>query len=264
MITKPDGIDTDDKVEETISTILNVLRSKIGGDDDQARRCSVDIISLRFVDKDRFQEQDGEDRLKKARFLRVLRSVVPPADECGCAVVVNGYENAEMGMAGLCHGVHLREREAAYLKELRERWAVDKKLNSDRYGRILIGLSVHSVDVACESVDFGDRPDYFLVGTAFPTLSHPEKVDSKDFEGPELAGLVKKKIIDKLSSKNQSDSKLVSPPLCISIGGMNASNCHIPMVYGADGVAVIGAISTSKEPGKAAWDLRQSMKSAMN
>merc|ERR1740139_803696 len=172
-------------------------------------------------------------------------------------------------MAGSCHGVHLREREAEYLKDLRERWAVDKKLNSDRSGRILIGLSVHSVDAACESVGFGDRPDYFLVGTAFPTLSHPEKVDPKDFEGPELAGLIKQKIIEKLSSKNQPEletanhSNLVSPPLCISIGGMNASNCHIPMISGADGVAVIGAIFSSKEPEKAAWDLRRSMKSAM-
>lgn len=187
MLTKPDGIDSDEKADITIETILNVLRSKRDVDnsrDDHSWRCPVDIISLRFIDGRRpsslrpqaaHREKDALQQ-RMNRFLRVLRSVVPFADDCGCAVVVNGYENMDVGIRGGCHGVHLRETEFQRLDDVRARWNTIGKNMEYRHGEVVVGLSVHSLDVAVQATKGGDGPTYFLVGTAFPTSSHPEKV----------------------------------------------------------------------------------------
>ena len=54
-------------------------------------------------------------------------------------------------------------------------------------------------------------------------------------------------------------------PKVLAIGGIKPSNCHIPMTYGADGVAVIRCIMHSDDnPLDVAMDMKNSMKLEMD
>lgn len=141
------------------------------------------------------------------------------------------------------HGVHVKESHRQCIPEIR------KQLGPS----VIIGTSAHSIESACAAYrDY--QVDYLLVGTCFVTESHPEK-DSTQLEGPELPGNVvqalKELSLVLLVSKNHSKThSKTHPPPVLAIGGIDASNCHIPIQFGADGVATIRAVlytSTSLE-----------------
>lgn len=98
----------------------------------------------------------------------------------------------------------------------------------------LIGRSVHSVAAAIAAERAG--ADFLLLGTIYATGSHPGEPGS----GPDLVREV---------------AAATSRPL-IAIGGITVHNVREVRRAGADGVAVITAISANVDPRRAARALR--------
>ena len=97
-----------------------------------------------------------------------------------------------------------------------------QKLKED----FILGQSVHSSEMATKAELL--YMDYLIVGTLFPSKSHPHgRVNGT-------------KIIEDISGK-------LSVPL-IGIGGISSQNCRKVIDSGASGVAVIGAISEADDP----------------
>ena len=103
--------------------------------------------------------------------------------------------------------------------------------------RLLIGRSVHSLEGAKRAE--GDGADLLVLGTIFPTGSHPGAVTA----GVELVRAV---------------AEEVSLPV-LAIGGINNDNVASVIRAGASGVAVISAISGSPDPETAASALKSKM-----
>lgn len=104
-------------------------------------------------------------------------------------------------------------------------------------GNFLLGRSVHSVSGAMEAEAQG--ADILMLGTIFPTASHP---------GVRIGGA---ELIREVASA-------ISIPF-LGIGGIDASNAKQVVKAGAAGVAVISAISTAQDPALAAGDLCSAM-----
>ena len=131
--------------------------------------------------------------------------------------VVNG--SPEVAIRSVAGGVHFREAER-----------IDRsQVPSD----VVVGQSAHSVSAAQASVEVG--ADYVIVGTVFPSASHP---------GGAVGGL---ELVREVAGS-------VSVPV-IGIGGITAENAGQVVEAGASGVAAIGAIIEAQEPFEAARTL---------
>lgn len=104
----------------------------------------------------------------------------------------------------------------------------------------LIGRSVHSVEgaVAAEA----EGASYLILGTIFPTGSHP---------GEAGAGL---DLVRRVTER-------VRRPV-IAIGGMTAANAATVRAAGATGVAVLSAILEAPDPARAAADIWSALNEA--
>ena len=104
----------------------------------------------------------------------------------------------------------------------------------------LIGRSVHSAEGAVRAQDAG--ADYLILGTIFPTQTHP---------GGATGGL------DLMERVAQS----VDIPV-LGIGGVEEGNAADIIRAGADGAAVISAVVSAANPAKAAARLIATMRQA--
>jgi len=102
---------------------------------------------------------------------------------------------------------------------------------------LLLGRSVHSVDSA--KIAAWDGADFLIVGTIFPTGSHPGGVTA----GPELISRI----------RNVTDVPI------LAIGGIDDTNIQQVVSAGANGAAVITAISRRPDPQLAARNLMSNM-----
>src|SRR5262249_33327851 len=105
----------------------------------------------------------------------------------------------------------------------------------------LIGRSVHSVGAARQAQAEG--ADYLVLGTVFPSRSHPGGAAG----GIELV---------------RAARAAVDAPL-IAIGGVTAENAGAVVGAGADGVAVISAILAAPDAAEAAARLRAALEEAL-
>jgi thiamine-phosphate pyrophosphorylase len=108
-----------------------------------------------------------------------------------------------------------------------------------RMGDKIIGVSVHSREEAEQAVLAG--ADYVGAGPMFPTRSKP---DAHPVQGPEL--------IRRLRAGG------ASLPL-VGIGGITGDNSASVIQAGADGVAVISAVSLADSPHEAAQMLKKTI-----
>lgn len=106
--------------------------------------------------------------------------------------------------------------------------------------RLIIGRSVHSLEGAVKAIESG--ADYLILGTIFPSHSHPEG----PIAGVELLRRVR---------------PLTDLPL-IAIGGITPERVKECIEAGADGVAVISAILSSEDPLRSASALRLALMEA--
>lgn len=106
--------------------------------------------------------------------------------------------------------------------------------------KMLLARSVHSVAGALEAQTRG--ADLLMLGTVFPTASHP---------GAYTGGL----------SLVREVAAAVSVPF-LGIGGIDASNTGQVIAAGASGASVITAITTAEDPAASAAALLESMRAA--
>lgn len=105
-----------------------------------------------------------------------------------------------------------------------------------KIGDKILGVSAHSLEEAKSAIR--DGADYLGLGPIFPTAT---KEDAKAVQGTKLLEELRKKGID--------------IPI-VGIGGINADNVKSVVRAGADGAAVITAISHSGNPQEAARQLK--------
>jgi thiamine-phosphate pyrophosphorylase len=111
----------------------------------------------------------------------------------------------------------------------------------------IIGLSVKTVEQARAAPL--DLLDYVAIGGVYGTTS---KDNTSTPIG--IAGLTS--IVQEIRARDRSY------PIC-AIAGINAGNAADVIAAGADGVAVISALSLAPDPGKAAQDLRAVVDNAL-
>ena len=105
------------------------------------------------------------------------------------------------------------------------------------------------MDAAVRAAALG--ADFIQVGTMFSTQSHP----GKEPEGPGM--------LRQVASTVRAHAKDGHPPpFLIAVGGINERNCAETVLAGADGVAVISAISSSSDPAHAAKCIKSTMRKA--
>ncbi len=95
-----------------------------------------------------------------------------------------------------------------------------------------ISCSAHSVKSITRALNYG-QPSYFQVGTMFTTRTHP----GKQPEGPKLLAEIRAVVPD-------------AGPL-VAVGGIDTNNIPELVRLGADGIAVITAISNAPDPREA-------------
>jgi thiamine-phosphate pyrophosphorylase len=105
-----------------------------------------------------------------------------------------------------------------------------------KIGNKILGVSVHNVEEAKHAQTLG--ADYLGVGPIFHTTT---KEDIREVSGPFVIQAIR--------------AEEVTIPL-VGIGGINAQNAHEVIQAGADGVAVISAISLQQSPRQSAKKLR--------
>jgi thiamine-phosphate pyrophosphorylase len=106
-----------------------------------------------------------------------------------------------------------------------------------KIGTKILGVSVHNVEEAKEAERQG--ADYLGVGPIFHTTT---KEDIREVSGPT--------VIEQIRSAG------VNLPL-VGIGGIDVSNANQVIKAGADGIAVVSAISLHSSPEQAARELKE-------
>ena len=107
-------------------------------------------------------------------------------------------------------------------------------------GKLLLGRSVHSVERALDAEAQG--ADLLVLGTIFPTASHPDARTGGTVLVQEVAAAVRLPLL--------------------GIGGIDASNVGEVVAGGAAGAAVITAITTALDPAAESAHLLEAMQSA--
>ena len=179
-----------------------------------ALRGGVNVVQLR------------EKSLPAGELYELGRRLRRVTHEAGAALVVN--ERADVALAIGADGVHLGEA------------SLPVTAGRGLAGGLLLGRSVHSLAGAVEAER--DGADYLVVGTIFPSASHPQLPAA----GPHLIRKVKMH---------------VKAPL-LAIGGVTPDNAAQVIADGASGVAVIRGILADAHPQQAARRLVERVREA--
>jgi len=230
LITEPDACVDNDHANATLQAITSAIETS-----------RVNLVSIRLTKP---SDEDYSEIFERA--LQLTKRLVQLADESFHSFrVVCSSDWVELAIQANVHGIHVKESHLHDIPNIR------KNVSRDDF---IIGTSTHSVQSAKQSYETY-CPDYYFVGTCFLTASHPEK-SANDLEGPMLPGKVRNTLL------TEANKKGYSCPIVLAIGGIDESNCQIPVSYGADGVAIIRAILQAPNPAKATLEIYDKMKSA--
>jgi thiamine-phosphate pyrophosphorylase len=169
-------------------------------------------------------------REKSAPALDVFRLVCALAPVCrdrGVGLLVN--DRVDVALAAGAQGVHLARKSLPP--------QVARRLLTARH---LLGCSVHSLPEALEAVRGG--ADYVTFGNVFPTASHPGLP-------PRGVESLREVVV------------AVEVPV-IAVGGITLETLPQVLATGCAGVAVIGAILESPDPGGAARAFREALEAS--
>ena len=155
---------------------------------------------------------------------RDLRAVLEPA---GIPLLVN--DRVDVALAAESDGVHIGQDDMP---------VPDARLLLGRGA--IIGLSVKTMDQAKAAPL--DLLDYVAIGGVYGTTS-------KDNTAAPIGVAGLRAIVDAVRARKMNF------PIC-AIAGINAGNAADVIAAGADGVAVISALSLAPDPAKAAQDMR--------
>jgi thiamine-phosphate pyrophosphorylase len=162
---------------------------------------------------------------------RALRAVLEPN---GIPLLIN--DRVDVALAAEADGAHIGQDDMS---------PADARLLLGRGA--IIGLSVKTVQQA-KAAPLG-LLNYVAIGGVYGTTS-------KDNTAPPIGIAGLRAIVDAIRVREPDY------PIC-AIAGINASNAADVITAGADGVAVISALSLAPDPGKAAQDLRAVVDSAL-
>ena len=162
---------------------------------------------------------------------RALRAVLEPK---GIPLLIN--DRVDVALAAEADGVHIGQDDMA---------PADARLLLGR--NAIIGLSVKTIEQARAAPL--DQLDYVAIGGVYGTTS---KDNSATPIG--IAGL--RAIVQAIHVRDPNY------PVC-AIAGINAGNAGDVVAAGADGVAVISALSLARDPGRAAQELRAVVDNAL-
>jgi len=165
---------------------------------------------------------EGEAKLRLAGRLRALCRAK------GVPFLVN--DDVELALSVEADGVHVGQDDESVAAVRR------------RIGGKLLGVSVHTVEEARRAAEEG--ADYFGIGPIYPTAT---KADAKPAAGTAL--------IERLRAEGWTT------PI-VGIGGIDASNAGGVIRAGADGVAVVTALSRADSIERSARELLRSVASA--
>lgn len=245
ILTEPDACDSSQRVHETYRAIE---RATVDGD--------VDLVVLRISDETKNgTSQNDELNANKWELLRMLSRLHMrhEKDGKGFKLVINN--DVEMAVAALSRniaidGMHIKERNVDSIPSIRHALQNAARGTGASSVDIIIGTSCHSVQSAWKSYQC---VDYLFVGTCYATMSHPEKsVDQ--LEGPKLPGRIKEALIRTCGDRSSSI------PVIFAIGGIDETNCHEPVSFGADGVGVIRSVMRADDPPRMVELINESMK----
>lgn len=181
------------------------------------------ITCFQFRDKGAFSLENSPE---KQRALAIACRDL--CREYGVPFIVN--DDVELASAIDADGIHVGQTDTA-VAEIRAKTS----------RRLIVGLSVNTLAQAKQSNE-NTEIDYFGIGPIFPTLS---KADPKPVVGMEFIQILRKNGINK--------------PL-VAIGGVKAEHIETLREYGADGVAVITAISHAQDVQQAVKNLLKGAK----
>jgi len=286
VITEPHACESDVRLEETFMALSQAVTTK-----------KVHIISIRLSRRPTDDDDDDDDDLQKSeiykRGLKLARNLMDLATSSSTTNdfrVVCSSDWIDLAMEAQVHGIHVKESHLDQIPSIRERILLQQRqqrhlVEEENQQQFLIGTSTHSIESAIESYT-KFQPDYYFCGTCFLTTSHPEKTSEDDLEGPTLPGQVRqalKSIYDSqfmskqktnaddslveesLVQSSSSSSCLLPPsslrrrPVVLAIGGIDETNCDIPIRHGADGVAVIRAVLQANDPANVVDEMYQTM-----
>ncbi|MGA9000173.1 MAG: thiamine phosphate synthase, partial [Pseudolabrys sp.] len=152
----------------------------------------------------------------------------------GIPLLIN--DRVDVALAAEADGVHIGQDDMA---------PADARLLLGR--RAIIGLSVKTVDQARAAPL--DLLDYVAIGGIYGTTS-------KDNTATPIGVAGLRAIVQAVRAREPDY------PIC-AIAGITAANAADVIAAGADGVAVISALSLAADPGKAAQDLRAIVDNAL-
>jgi len=212
-----------DKVARPIDLRLNAIL-------DPERINGHDLIALaRYVAEGGATLVQLRDKLGETRaMVEAARAIKAALAPFGVPFVVN--DRVDVALAAAADGVHLGPDDMA-VDDARSLLGPDA----------IVGLSVKTVDAA-EAAPV-DLIDYAGIGGVYATLSKQQKSAPIGPEGfARIAAVLRRR------SPNL--------PLC-GVAGVDAGNAGAVIAAGADGVAVISALSLTANPAAAARELRQ-------
>jgi thiamine-phosphate pyrophosphorylase len=164
------------------------------------------------------REKDASTR----EFLTLALKLKENLGPLGIPLIIN--DRIDIALAAGADGVHIGQEDMPYPK-------VRKLLGPEA----LIGLSVESEEQALEA----DRWDVDYLGVS-PIFTTPTKAELETEWG--LQGL--------------SRLRRLSRKFLLAIGGISSGNAAQVLRAGADGLAVVSAICSAADPGRAAAELR--------
>ena len=164
----------------------------------------------------------GRDKLELGAALRDI------CRASGIPFIVN--DNVDLALELDADGVHIGQEDE------------DARVVRRRIGNRILGVSTHDVTEVRHAIACG--ADYVGVGPMYPTAT---KTDTRSVRGPRMVEAIRAEHAD--------------VPL-VAIGGIKADHVGPVMSAGADGVAVISAVSCSLDPRAAATGLLRAMESA--
>lgn len=159
----------------------------------------------------------GEEKIEFAKSLQKI------CKEHGIPFIVN--DDVDLAIQMEADGVHIGQEDESV------------ELVRRRIGDKILGVSAHTMEEARKAIREG--ADYLGIGPIFPTTT---KRDAKPVQGTAFLQSLRKNGIE--------------IPL-VGIGGINAQNARTVIQAGADGVAVITAISQAEQVMEATIQLKK-------
>ncbi|GKY97043.1 hypothetical protein MPSEU_000662900 [Mayamaea pseudoterrestris] len=231
VITETSACDSRDQLDHTLEALTKAVSTK-----------QVDLVSIRLT---RLPKDNNEHAGQHDRVVELARRLMRLTAMYDFRLVVSS-DWVDAGAQAGVDGVHVKEAQwPSMIPEIQRKFDIaGVRPSSD----LLFGTSTHSLESATRAMESTIRPNYLFVGTCYKTASHPEK---HVLEGPKLPGQVARRL-DELAG--------IDRPKVFAIGGIDEENCNEPVqVFGADGVAVIRAVSEADNPAEAVMRLKAVM-----